>query len=67
MRYKDENWSLVGTPSLDSAQVAVLMDIRDELKALNRLLSCPRFVAIPEELRIIRLNTTKRRKRRRTS
>lgn len=43
-RHKDTNWSLpeptVGT--WEQAGVAVLMDIRDELKALNAKLDCHR-------------------------
>lgn len=32
------------------AALAVLMDIRDELKKLNLLLNCPNFTAIPFKL-----------------
>ena len=42
--------------------LAVLMDIRDELQTLNRLLSCPNFIAIPTILRTIRRNTSDLRK-----
>ena len=41
-RYKDANWTLPA-PKLETweqAGLAVLMDIRDELKQLNRVFSC---------------------------
>lgn len=60
-RFKDRTWSLGdGTGKIatwEQAQMAVLYDIRDELKTLNRLLSCPNFTAIPAVLRTIRRNT----------
>jgi len=46
----------------EEASLAVLMDIRDELKSLNRLLQCPNFSMIPKILRGIRQNTTKKRR-----
>lgn len=42
--------------------LAVLMDIRDELQTLNRLVGCPSCLTIPNLLRDIRRNTTKRRR-----
>lgn len=67
-RFKDTNWDFTATPdggmqTWEQAQVAVLMDIRDELKRLNHLLNCPNFTSIPHKLESIRKNTTKRRKR----
>lgn len=50
---------LGGNYSYDQAQLAVLMDIRDELRKLNRLLGCQNFVEVPTILRGIRRNTTK--------
>lgn len=43
-RHKDANWNL-SEPALtwEQAQIAVLMDIRDELKSINRLLNCYRI------------------------
>ncbi len=52
-----------GSYSYDSAQLVVLIDIRDELQALNRLLACPNFIGIPRTLRRISANTAKPRKR----
>ena len=66
-RHKDMDWSLPeGTPNRDggrthqwnSIQVALLMDIRDELKQMNRILHCENFLEIPRILRTIRANTT---------
>lgn len=66
-RKKDANWSLNVRPdgnvaSMADAQLAVLMDIRDELKKLNQLLYCTNFMDIPLKLDAIRKNTTKPRK-----
>lgn len=44
----------------DGAAVAVLMDIRDELKQLNSLLGCSNFVSLPNVLRQVRDNTKPR-------
>ncbi len=45
-RCKNVNWSVADsetcTVSIEYAQLAVLMDIRDELQALNRTLGCYR-------------------------
>lgn len=58
-RYKDANWSLSDTTlTWDEAAVAVLMDIRDELKRLNRLLHCSNFTDIPWTLKTIARKTT---------
>jgi hypothetical protein len=70
-RFKDYDWDLdasdgSGTSArtwLD-AQIAVLMDIRDELKQLNRVFACPNATAIPGLLRTIARNTKKRTPRR---
>lgn len=66
-RHKNGNWRLPtsgnGSPETwDAVKIAVLMDIRDELQALNRLLACPNFTAIPTVLRTIRRNTSGLRK-----
>jgi len=69
MRRKDGNWPVPradGSVWTDDMSLAVLMDIRDELKALNRLLNCPNFLGIFGELRGIRHNTTKPRRKRKT-
>lgn len=64
-RFKDANWTLPDAQSLsyEGSQVAVLMDIRDELKRLNDLLHCHNFTRIPFALDQIKLNTTKKKKK----
>ena len=48
------NWRLVNAKGKvdgwEQAQVAVLQDIRAELRTLNELLSCDRFLSIPSTL-----------------
>lgn len=67
-RQKNQVWLVADergvTPTWDAAAVAVLMDLRDELQQLNRLLGCVNFVNIPTMLMAIRKNTTRPRKRR---
>lgn len=69
-RHKDANWTLPEDTSVsyDEAQLAVLMDIRDELKRLNTVLQCPNFIAVPAKLDAIDRNTSRTEKntRRRT-
>lgn len=72
-RHKNMNWSLPdGTPNTDgsrihcwdSIQTAILLDIRDELQAANRLLgvlSCQNFLKIPRTLERIARQTKKRK------
>lgn len=56
-RYKDFDWHLpdasVYGHSWDSAKVALLMDIRDELKQINSTLGCRNTLDIPHHLRRI--------------
>lgn len=71
-RRKNVSWSVGnakdgGVETWEAAGVAVLMDIRDELQALNRLLACPNFLGIPHTLTKIKQNTTKPRKRRKAA
>ena len=53
-RHKDVNWNLNENLTVDVATVAVLMDIRDELKQLNLIISCENFLRIPGNLEAIR-------------
>ncbi len=63
-RKKDMDWNLpVDNNTYESAQLAVLMDVRDELKKLNTTFSCYSFQSIPASLRSIRKNTAKPRKK----
>jgi len=63
-RLKNQQWSIATDSKgditvIESAILAVLMDLRDEMQALNRLLHCPNFVDIPHKLeRIVRKRTT---------
>jgi hypothetical protein len=74
-RFKDVNWNVGGddnagvNPSMDGAQLAVLMDMRDELKTIryaitnvDRLLSCSNFTRIPAKIDAIRKNTERKKK-----
>lgn len=70
-RHKNGNWQLPTNDSgviqtWDAVHTAVLMDIRDELKQLNRVFACPNFQGIPQVLRRIRANTTKPKRRKAT-
>lgn len=70
-KFKDSEFDLADShgniETWERVAIAALYDIRDELKTLNRLLACPNFVGIPETLRQIKRNTTKPRKKKRTS
>ena len=50
--------------SMEGAQLAVLMDIRDELQAIRRRLDCPSALAIPRYLEAIERNTRKAKRKR---
>jgi hypothetical protein len=62
-RHKDGKWQAGDSdgvvPTWERAQLAVLMDLRDELKKLNRVLECPNFLAIPSYLRSINRKTAR--------
>jgi hypothetical protein len=69
-RHKNVDWNLSEgtlnpdgsrTHRLDRIQAALLMDIRDELQALNRVFSCPNFTRIPGVLDRIEANTKRRK------
>ena len=70
-RKKDYNWAIGtnenGTTPPDDATLAVLMDVRDELKVLNGLLRCPNFLGIPASLTRISRNTAKPKRSRNAS
>jgi len=63
-KHRNREWGLWDNRnlSLEEAQFAVLLDIREELRTLNRLLSCPNFTRIPRTLVEIENNTSKRQK-----
>jgi hypothetical protein len=64
-RHHNVSWSLPpsGSVSFDAAQLAVLMDIREELQRLNRVMQCQNTLDIPNILRTIRKNTAPRRRK----
>ena len=54
-RFENRSWDLPSSPkgcieTWQEVEIAVLMDIRDELQTLNRLLNCPHFIGIPHLL-----------------
>lgn len=65
-RFKNANWDITPVSSTGSvgtwaeSHAALLMDIRDELQTLNRLLGCPNFTRIPMVLDKIVANTKRR-------
>lgn len=72
-RHRNANWMVTDDQgritTWEQVQVALLMDIRDELQRLNRVLQCPNFIAVPlkldlirQELREVRRNTKKRKR-----
>jgi hypothetical protein len=64
-RRKNTEWSIpeVGqSVTVDQANLAVLMDIRDELQRLNALLHCQNFQAIPRHLTRIAKNTARKKR-----
>jgi hypothetical protein len=61
-RYRNADWNLPG-PKVDTweqAGLAVLMDIREELQALNRTLGCYRVIQMCEDVRKIDRRIAKR-------
>lgn len=69
-RHKDSIWNVSNERGeveiWEQVQVAVLMDLRDELKEiahqmrkLNRVFQCPNFLEIPRVLRSIRTSTSR--------
>lgn len=66
-RKKNINWYVADedgvTRSTEAAHLAVLMDVRDELKRLNALLHCHNAVEVPNILRTIAANTKPKRRK----
>lgn len=64
-RHPNANWNLPEDGpkvSWECVHAAILMDLRDELQKLNRLLHCADFKAIPGKLDRIGRNTEKKKK-----
>lgn len=59
------DWNIERGPSgyysWEDIHAALLMDIRAELRKLNTVFACPNAIEIPNILREIRRNTTKRK------
>lgn len=59
----DVNWNIAEAdgrvPTWDRVAIAVLMDIRRELKRLNAAIYCDNFLTIPRTLKRISANTAK--------
>ena len=68
-RHKDANWNLSDPIRWDQVPMALLMDIRDELRAVRNALdplhrlNCPDFLRIPRTLGAIKTNTTKAKRK----
>jgi len=62
-RYKNEQWILSDTVCNETVVQALLMDLRDELQALNGLLNCANCLTIPVSLRRIARNTARPKKK----
>jgi hypothetical protein len=69
-RKKNRNWNIStnpdGTTPSSDIQLALLMDLRDELQRLNALLNCTNFTEIPGTLLGIKRNTTKPKRKKNT-
>ena len=65
----NENWSVAEAdgkvPTWERAGIAVLMDIRQELRRLNSAIYCVDFQAIPHRLQMIAKNTTRKSRKKR--
>lgn len=61
--YRNIDWKLpdLRIETWEQVSVSVLMDIREELRTLNRLLNCPKFTSIPRKLDAISRNTAKKK------
>ncbi len=68
-RFRDKKWNVGGdeeksqNPTYDGAQLAVLMDIREELQAVRRILQCGSFTNLPFVISKIEKNTKPRRRK----
>jgi hypothetical protein len=65
-QFSNQLWNLANNEgqigTWEKVQVAVLMDIRSELRRLNSTLQCPNFIDIPRKLDRIARNTAKKKK-----
>lgn len=61
-RRANENWNLPEQITWEHVAIAVLMDIRDELRLIRQTLHCRNFQRIPAKLDRIGRNTERRRR-----
>lgn len=62
---RDTDWNVTidgNSWSHDQIHMALLVDIRRELKKLNAVFACPNFLEVPRTLRDIKRNTAKRKR-----
>lgn len=57
-KFKDHAW-LPDCTTWEKVAVSILMDLRDELKAINRRLDCHETLSMPRHLRKIATNTSR--------
>jgi hypothetical protein len=63
--YKNVNWNLDSSDAtFESCSLAVLMDIREELRTLRQIFKCTNFQRIPRKLDRISANTYRPKKKR---
>jgi hypothetical protein len=64
-RHKNVDWNLTGPnpATWQEVEIAVLEDIRDELQRINGVLNCSNFLDLPRQVRLIQLNTKRRKKK----
>ena len=66
-RHADKDWNLpidngtINNHEWASVHSALLMDIRDELRRIRRVLECRKFQRIPAALKGIRANTERKK------
>jgi len=58
-RRANESWNLPHEITWQHVEVALLMDLRDELQKLNRLLHCSNFTNIPRKLDSIKTSVAR--------
>ena len=71
-RKKNINWNVADERgnmynSVNAASLAMLLDIRDELQTLNKLLGCHNFVNLPQTLKGLRRDFAQMRREQKRS
>lgn len=63
---QNQDWTIPHSPtgySWDTVQAMLLMDLRDQLRTLNNVFRCHRFLDVPNKLERIARNTAKKRRK----